>query len=355
MKKIVSIILAGIIAMATLSAGGAAAQTPVNTLSVLSCNVSGIPVIGDFQGTQTALKGKARMAKIGEFISERSGCDLVGTQEDFNLHSALAGAMTAYPYRTYSSGNVPLGDGLSIFSKYPVYNVKHTRWERSYGVLSGSTDRLARKGVLLSVIEIGDGLTIDFYVLHAEAGGDKKSALARSDNFRQLAEMINERGQDRAIIIAGDFNAALAWRTEHGLMENLIEPTGLKDCWAETCNNGDYTYDGGAGWNPSLYETVDRVMFISGGGIQLKAESVEYLWIVNEKNETFTDHIATKAVLTYEITQPVPDPRPLQVEEPFDPNQRRLDEFVVTVQTLWLVLTNLHELIYLLGEGIGAV
>lgn len=356
MKKLLSLLLAGILVAAALSAGGsAAAETPANTLSVLSSNVSGIPVIGDFQGTQRALRGEARMAKIGGFINERSGCDIVGTQEDFNLHGALAGAMTAYPYRTFASGNLPLGDGLGTFSKYPVYNVRHTRWERSYGLISGSTDRLARKGVLSSVIEIGEGLTIDFYVLHADAGGDPKSAQARSDNFRQLAEMINARGRDRAIIVAGDFNAAFAWRTENGLYDNLIQPTGLKDCWAEVCNNGDYTYDGGAGWNPTLYETVDRVMFKSGGGIELKAEEIEYLWIVNESGETLTDHLATKAVLSYEINGPVPDPGPLTAEEPFDPGQRRLDEFAATLQTLWLVLTNLHELIYLIGEGIGAV
>jgi len=355
MKKLLSLFLAGIIAMAALSAGGAAAETPANTLSVLSSNVSGIPVIGDYQGTQRALRGNARMAKIGEFISGSSGCDIVGTQEDFNLHDALAGAMTAYPYRTFSSGNLPLGDGLSAFSKYPVYNVKHTRWENSYGLISGSTDRLARKGILSSVIEIGDGLSIDFYVLHADAGGDPKSAKARSDNFRQLAEMINARGQDRAIIVVGDFNAALSWRTENGLYDNLFLPTGLKDCWVEVCNNGDYTYDGGAGWNPTLYETVDRVLFKSGGGIELKAEAIEYLWVVNESGETLTDHLATKAMLSYEVTGPVPDPGPLVAEEPFDPGQRRLDEFTATIQTLWLVLTNLQELIYLIGEGIGAV
>ena len=129
--------------MAPVGANAAGYETAAGTLNVLTFNVSGIPVIGDFQGTQRELRGNARMAKIGDLLNRDSGCDIIGTQEDFNHHDALAAAIPDFPFRTQSSGGAPLGDGLGVFSKNPIYNVKHTKWDTSYGILSGATDRLA--------------------------------------------------------------------------------------------------------------------------------------------------------------------------------------------------------------------
>ena len=353
MKKLLSISLAVIMLTLSLGTGAAALEPVTGTLNVMTYNVSGIPVIGDFQGTQRALKGNARMAKIGEILSNESGCELIGTQEDFNHHAALAKAMPLYPYQTLTSGGAPLGDGLSIFSKFPLFNVKRTKWDISSGVLTGSTDRLAQKGILSAVIEIADGVYIDFYVLHAEAGSDPDSGLARTDNFRQLAELINNRKYDRAVIVAGDYNAGFVHRAEDGLFENLIEPAGLKDCWAEIYNNGNYHYNGGIGWSPSLYETVDRVMFKSGGGVELSAESLQYIEYTNEKGETYTDHIATKTGIHYSITGDTSTTEVLRTEDPLDPFQRFLDEFTALVKTLLLVFAHLDELGDLIEEGLA--
>lgn len=352
MKKLLSIILAILMLEASLCFSVSALETNTGTLNIMSYNVSGIPILGDFQGTQTEFKGNARMAKIGEILNNESGCEIIGTQEDFNHHDALAKAMPDYNYQSLSSGGAPLGDGLAIFSKFPVYNVKHTKWNISYGILSGASDRLAQKGILSSVIEIADGVYIDFYVLHAEAGSDPESGLARTDNFRQLAEMINTRENDRAVIVAGDYNAGFVHRAQDGLYDNLIEPTGLKDCWAEVYNNGNYNYNGGIGWNPSLYETVDRVMFKSGGGVELSAEALQYIQYTNEKGETYTDHIATKVSINYEITGDTSTAEVLQTEKPINRGQRFLDEFTAVIKTLFLVLTDFKEIFSLIGEGI---
>ena len=352
MKKSFSIFLAILIITLSLGTGAAALEPVTGTLNVMTYNVSGIPVIGDFQGTQRALKGNARMAKIGEILNSESGCDIIGTQEDFNHHAALADAMPAFPYRTYTSGGAPLGDGLNAFSKYPLYNVNRTKWNNSYGVISGSTDRLAQKGILSTVIEIADGVLIDFYVIHVEAGGDAKSSAARADNYRQLAEMINTRAFDRPIIVVGDYNAGFVRRAADGLFDYLIKPTGLKDCWAEIHNNGDYIYDDGGEWNPTLYETVDRVMFKSGGGVELDAKTLQYIQYVDEQGKTFTDHIATKVRIDYTVTGEPINTQPLEAPKPFDPFQRFVDGVASVFKTLFLIFTNLHELVYLIEEGL---
>ncbi len=352
MKKFVALFLTALLLIVPLGVHASAAEPASGSLNVMTYNVSGIPVFGDTQGSQNAVTGDARMAKIGEALSRESGCEIIGTQEDFNHHDALAQAMPDYMYQSYSSGGIPLGDGLNLFSKYPLFNVERTSWEASYGVLSGSADRLAEKGILSCVVEIAEGLYIDLYVIHADAGIDSKSVDARKDNFRQLAEMINTRTEDRAVIVIGDYNSLYSRDLPDDLYTNLISAAGLTDCWAEICNNGDCTFDNGTDWNPSLNESYDRVLFKSGGGITLTAKSFEYQQFTDENGETYTDHIAAKASLFYEVTGVTTTPEKLETQAPIDQEQRQIDEFNAVINTLKLVFTSLPELVYLLKQGI---
>ena len=338
---------------ASLGVGARAFEPKTGSLNIMTYNVSGIPVIGDFQGTQRDLMGNARMAKIGEVLNNESGCDIIGTQEDFDLHAALAKAMPAYIYQTQSSGGVPLGDGLAVFSKLPVYNVKHTKWNTSYGILSAGTDRLAQKGILSSVIEISNGVYIDFYVLHADAANDIKSAEARADNYRQLADMINSRAYDRAAIVVGDFNTTFDRNQVDDLYNNLVKPAGLSDSWAELYNNGDCSYDNGAGWNPTLYELYDKIMFKSGGGVELNAGTLQYIQFTDAQGKTYTDHISAKACINYKITGDTTNTEVLKTVDPINSTQRMLDEFTAVIKTLVLIFTNLNELGDLIKEGLA--
>jgi len=351
-KKLLSIFMAVLMFSASLGIGASAAENKTGSLQIMTYNVSGIPVIGDFQGTQRELKGNARMAKIGEILNNESGCDIIGTQEDFDNHNALAKAMPDYICQTFSSGGVPLGDGLSVFSKFPLYNVKHIKWNDSYGILSSGTDRLAQKGILSTVIEICNGVYIDFYVLHADASNDANSAKARAGNYRQLAELINSRTCDRAVIVAGDFNTTFDRNGVDDLYGNLVKTADLKDCWAELYNNGDCAYDNGADWHPSFYETYDKVMFKSGGGVELSAGSLQYIQYTDENGKTYTDHVSTKVCINYEITGDTTNTETLQKEKPVIFVRRFVDKFSAVVKTLFLVLTDFHEIFALIKEGI---
>lgn len=315
-------------------------------LNIMTYNVSGIPVLGDNQGTQREFKGKARMKKIGEMLCRESNCDIIGAEEDFNNHQALADAMTEYKYQTFSKGGIPLGDGLNIFSKKPVYNVKRTPWKKCFGYLAGASDRLAEKGILSSVIEIEEGIFVDFYIIHTDAAKDPKSLEARKDNFLQLSEMINSRKEDRAIIVMGDYNTTFCLNETDDPYTNLVKKAGLTDAWAEIHNGGNCDYNSGKEWNPTLKETLDRVMFKSGGGVELKAESYEYVEFTNEKGETYTDHVSTRACLSYEVTGEVKRPEKLEKPEPENKFKQNLKVVCFAVKTLVMGILHLHELIY---------
>lgn len=315
-------------------------------LKIMTYNVSGIPVLGDNQGSQREFKGKERMKKIGEILCRKSDCDIIGAEEDFNNHQALADAMTAYKYQSFSKGGIPLGDGLNIFSKKPVYNVKRYPWRKCFGYFAGASDRLAEKGILSAVVEIEKDIYIDFYVIHTDAANDPKSLAARKDNFLQLAELINSRKEDRAVIVMGDFNTTFILNEKDEPYECLVKKAGLTDAWAEIHNGGNCDYNSGKEWNPTLKETLDRVMYKSGGGVTLKAESYEYVEFTNDKGETYTDHISTKACIFYEVTGEVKKPEILEIPHPEN-------KFLQTMKVTWKfiatfvkALFHLHELVY---------
>ncbi len=315
-------------------------------LRIMTYNVSGIPVLGDNQGTQREFKGKARMKKIGDVLCRESGCDIIGAEEDFNNHQALADAMVDYKYQTFSKGGIPLGDGLNIFSKKPVYNVKRTPWRKCFGYLAGAMDRLAEKGILSSVIEIEKGVFIDFYVIHTDAANDPKSLDARCDNFNQLAEQILSRKEDRAIIVMGDFNTTFCLNERDNPYESLIKKAGLTDAWAEIHNGGNCDFGSGKEWNPTLKETLDRVMFKSGGGVELKAETYEYVEFTNEKGETYTDHVSTRACISYEVTGETKAPEKLEKPQPENKIKQTLKVTWAFIKTLTMGILHLYELIY---------
>lgn len=315
-------------------------------LNIMTYNVSGIPVLGDNQGTQREFKGKARMKKIGEVLCRESGCDIIGAEEDFNNHQALADSMADYKYQTFSKGGIPLGDGLNVFSKMPLYNVVRTPWRKCFGYLAGAMDRLAEKGILSCVVEIEKGVYIDFYVIHADASNDPKSLDARYDNFVQLAEMILSREEDRAVIVMGDFNTTFCLNERDNPYETLIKKAGLTDAWAEIHNGGNCDFANSKQWNPTLKETLDRVMFKSGGGVELKAEKYEYAEFTNEKGETYTDHVSTRACLSYEVKGETKAPHKLSAPQPENKVKQKFKVAWSVIKTLTMGILHLYELIY---------
>ncbi|MEI6579657.1 MAG: hypothetical protein WCN92_09375, partial [Eubacteriales bacterium] len=166
-------------------------------------------------------------------------------------------------------------------------------------------------------------------------------------------ELINSRTYDRAVIVAGDFNSTFDRNQVDDLYNNLVKTAGLSDCWAELYNNGNCNYNNGVIWTPSFYESYDKVMFKSGGGVELNTGSLQYIQYTNENGETYTDHVSTKVCINYKITGDTATTEVLKTEEPINRGQRFLDEFTAVIKTLYLVLTDFHEIFNLIGEGIN--
>ncbi|MBQ6018946.1 MAG: endonuclease/exonuclease/phosphatase family protein [Clostridia bacterium] len=283
---------------------GASAAEGAKTFSLVSYNVAGLP---DWQ----ALIGKsktdvaANQAQIGKQLNEKNA-DIILTQEDFGYHDSLVAELTGYRFKTNHTGGVPGGDGMNIYAHTPIYNEKRITWQKAYGVIDDGADEMTPKGILYAVIDVGDGVFVDFYDLHADAYGDAGSKEARRDNFRQLAELIDANDHGRPVIVTGDFNISGHHSDDDGFTEILIEGAGFKDAWTELFNGGDYhdfsdaaALYGAEYWG--VWDSVEKYLYKDGGGVTLRPETFLYEWYRDaESGESLSDHASAYAIFSYE-------------------------------------------------------
>lgn len=346
-NRIISLALCALLALSMFSFPAAADDTVSGSVDFMTYNVSGVPILGDTHSSQRKFIGSGRMRAIADVLSKEDA-DLVAVEEDFTFNRALAGAMEdTYPNHTWSDAGLFGSDGLNAFSKFPIYNVERVRWNVMYGVLSGACDRLAEKGILYFVMELAPGAYVDCYVIHADCGHgvDYKSIYTRRDNFIQLREMIAEKSEGRAVVVLGDFNSRYDREEDDDLYGTFVQPAGLKDAWAELENGGNYIYNEET-WSPTLEESLDKVMYRSGGGVELNAESVRHYDIEDENGASYSDHRSTRVTLSYTVSGAAGYPGTLTAPE--EPSILRVivKETIGFFRALILALTHLYEIPY---------
>lgn len=368
MKKFLSILLAVIIfAGCTSLAFAEDGGTITGTLNVVSFNVDGLPIPSFLSST------KRDPIKATKLIAEQinaSDCDILSVQEDFNMHNILQDNLDM-DYATLTSGGVAVGDGLNFFSKKPIYNVGRIAWNSAYGVYDCGSDELTPKGILYCTVEIADGVFVDVYNIHADAWEDEKSMQAKSEQFDQLIELIEEHsGTDRAVILTGDFNVNYSVFRDgykngnykidlcQKLLDNFIGH-GFKDAWIEYNNGGNYDFTYGEMYEkygctyPRTWDTLDHVFYRDGAGVSFELLEAVYdgfdcdgiTW-----DGHLSDHAAVKTKLAYTI-----NPDELPTLESKETETFNLGEYIsaaikTITKTLIKAIINIPELI---KNGIG--
>lgn len=199
------------------------------TFTLLAYNVAGLPqeVSGENPGPN--------IPRISPLLDDY---DVVLTQEDFDwwkpdglaealqldfreYHERLR-ADTTHEYATpqhpgpEAAGLDPatrpgleIGDGIGILSRFPLDDFQVQAWEGCFGSLDtsdgGAADCAAMKGFRVATMDL-DGVPVDVYSLHAEAGGTEEDQALQADDFAQLAAFIAEHSEGRAVIVGGDTN-----------------------------------------------------------------------------------------------------------------------------------------------------
>jgi hypothetical protein len=189
--------------------------------------------------------------------------------------------------RRFPHGPPLISDGLNRLSRFPFGTLERHMWEECNGELAieaaeqllgeagldevvdeaglgdtidgGAADCAAQKGFSVARTKFADGVEVDVYNLHADAGGGAGDIAARQANFPQLAAFVKEHSAGRAVIVGGDTNlrtGADGRAEDKKMWEDFQAATGLLD----VCRVADCGADA---------HVVDKFFFREGGGVAL--------------------------------------------------------------------------------------
>ncbi|MEV7889803.1 jacalin-like lectin [Streptomyces sp. NPDC002817] len=257
--------------------GGLTAATPYaaaadsGTFSVLSYNVAGLPEAISSAPTPR----ESATTTIGQRIAPY---DIVHAQEDFNYHAYLYAADTAHAYRTATSGGAGIGSGLNSLSKtsYDEDDFERVGWNTC---TYGSGDCLTPKGFTFMRERLAEGVYVDFYNLHTNAGTNADDLAARADNLSQLTDFIATHSAGNAVVVMGDTNTR--YTRSGDTIAEFAAANGLTDTWVQLIRGGSAPAKGSdalvcdqTGTTvPNTCEVVDKILYRGSKLVSLNATS----------------------------------------------------------------------------------
>ncbi|MFJ9725936.1 jacalin-like lectin [Streptomyces sp. NPDC101209] len=283
MRRLLACLAAAAAALGGLTAAApSAAAADSGSFSVLTYNVAGLPESLSSASTPRDTSTTA----IGQRIAPY---DIVHVEEDFNYHAYLYAADTAHAYRTPTSGGAGIGSGLNTLSKIPydADDFERVRWN-SCQVDSG--DCLTPKGFTFMRERLAEGVYVDFYNLHTNAGTNDGDEASRADNLNQLTAFIKSHSAGNAVVVMGDTNTRYT-RSADTIAE-FASANGLTDAWVQLIRGGTppakgsdaLVCDQSGATVPNTCEVVDKVLYRGSKLVSLNATSYN-----NEHAKFLTD------------------------------------------------------------------
>lgn len=253
---------------------------PPGELSVLTYNVAGLP---------EGISGSNPETNIPQISPLLNDFDLVLVQEDFWYHTELV-AEVMHPHQSAPWSQMPaledIGDGLNRFSDFEFGELERVAWYDCHGQVDCASDCLATKGWSFARHTLADGVEIDVYNLHMEAGGCPEDIEIRTQAADDLAEAIMTRSEGRALIVAGDFNLRATDPEDVEPLQRIVEGANLTDaCDALDC--GD--------------QRIDHIMVRDGTDLRIEvlSWSTPEQFVEARTGEPLSDHLPVAATLRY--------------------------------------------------------
>ncbi|RAR08354.1 mannose-binding lectin [Stemphylium lycopersici] len=267
----------------------ALAQTS-GTFNTLTFNVAGLP--GFLNGNDVPGDKETNTARIGELFTKYD-ISLIHVQEDFNYHATLY-ANDKHPYRTPTSGGVPFGSGLNSLSNFPYTGFQRVKWNTCSTF--DSADCLTPKGFTFMRVKFAEGVVIDAYNLHADAGTTDADNTARASNLRQVSDYIKANSVGNAVVVFGDSNSR--YTRTNDVPAVFSDENGMTDVWLQLVKNGVAPAKGADALlceNPSTTnecEIVDKIWYRGSPAIKLSAETFDYAgnMFLQENGDLLSDH-----------------------------------------------------------------
>ncbi|KAF1957841.1 hypothetical protein CC80DRAFT_592324 [Byssothecium circinans] len=241
------------------------------TFNILSFNVAGLPAIlnnNEVPGDKTA-----NTARIGSLFSQYN-YSLIHVQEDFNYHATLY-ENDDHPFRTATSGGVPFGSGLNSLSLFDWVDFERIKWATCSN--ASGADCLTPKGFTFMRVRVSEGVYVDAYNVHADAGTEADDLTARAANLRQVSAHIQTYSTGNAVLVFGDTNSRYSRTAD--IPSIFITSNGMTDAWVELAKGGVIPTVESICSNPSsttACEIVDKAWYRASPALTLKASAFEY-------------------------------------------------------------------------------
>ncbi|MDE6802545.1 MAG: hypothetical protein K2J06_07250, partial [Muribaculaceae bacterium] len=312
-------------AVAAMSIVGAQAIT--KKFTAVTSNVDGLPPsveinygVGSANPTMNADGSQEPGAtRMGQLIGENLW-DIVALSEDFNYHDYIMNGVNTYYNASKHRGKIEQNnldgsligylsqsvrmntDGLCLLTrkKYAVTpqpgnegdgtktnsaGSNWTLWNDHYGYTDNEADGLIRKGFRFYQVTLDEGLVVDVYITHMEAGSTEGDNAARAKQLTQFAEFIKAHKGTNPIIILGDTNCRY---TRDPIEEDFINAINadpdleIKDPWVEIMREGVYPEPNSPSIMVSQYgeqkgEVVDKIFYINNAKSDSKLTCEGYL------------------------------------------------------------------------------
>lgn len=239
--------------------------------AALAYNVAGLPQPLSGSNPET------NMPLISPLLNDY---DLVLVQEDWltpqpnglaplRVYHAILAAEAEHPFQSVPAP-LPLGsdparpsaqvsDGLNRFSQFPFGEIIRQAWA---GCDNNSGDCLALKGFSVARTELAEGVCIDVYNIHGEAGNEEGDRALKDDNTRDLAGFIEVYSAGRAVIIGGDFNQRRSRSHDAANLDYLVDTVGITNA----CNAVGVVDD----------EAIDKFFFRSSNTVTLNPTRCQF-------------------------------------------------------------------------------
>ena len=236
------------------------------SFTALTYNVAGLP-----EGLSSAPTPRDTATTA---IGQRLGpYDIVHVQEDFNYHANLYAADT-HPYRTPTSGGAGIGSGLNTLSSY-AYDADDFERVKWNSCQLDSGDCLTPKGFTFMRERLAEGVYVDLYNIHTNAGTNAGDLSSRADNLSQLTSFIASHSAGNAVIVMGDSNTRYT-RTGDTIAA-FAANNGLTDAWVKLERGGVAPAIGGDALLcdenaiTDTCEVVDKVLYRGSKFVTLNA------------------------------------------------------------------------------------
>ncbi|MGY1503334.1 jacalin-like lectin [Streptomyces sp. QTS52] len=275
---------------AATASPAAAADPASGSFSTLTYNVAGLPSILSSASTPRDTSTTAIGRRIAPY-------DIVHVEEDFNYHAYLYAADTAHAYRTPTSGGAAIGSGLNTLSELPYDedDFERVHWNSCQW---DSGDCLTPKGFTFMRERLAEGVYVDFYNLHTNAGTNDGDEASRADNLSQLTAFIKTHSVGNAVVVMGDTNTRYT-RSADTIAE-FGAANGLTDAWVQLIRGGipptkgadALVCDQTGTTVPNTCEIVDKVLYRGSRLVSLNATSYnnEHAKFLTDAGLMLSDH-----------------------------------------------------------------